>query len=307
MYVEGYKLGLGNSNLKKDTHLTGKKMVPTNQFDKNGIHKIVVENEEYFERPREKNKQIFKKPHLIIKKTPDIPISFIDKDLIFRNEIMGINAPDEEKNDLRNLEKYINKYESVYKMLLISMSGRAGVSRSTATVLKKDIMNLPYPENKKDLMLSQAEKIVCADIINYGIEHLSKGENANVNTREASEKQLQRFSETFCQSLNSVYAEGKKQFYSYKPVATASYICCPFAYGNPEKPFLIPKKEIEEGNLAILMENNKGENALYRRILKIYGNNMVYLIKPKILRYWLRSVALRDASETFVDLVKNGY
>ena len=307
VYGEGYKLGLGSSNLKKATHLTGKKMVPTNQFDKNGIHKIVVENEEYFERPREKNKQIFKKPHLIIKKTPDIPISFIDKDLIFRNEIMGINAPDEEKNDLRNLEKYINKYESVYKMLLISMSGRAGVSRSTATVLKKDIMNLPYPENKKDLMLSQAEKIVCADIINYGIEHLSKGENANVNTREASEKQLQRFSETFCQSLNSVYAEGKKQFYSYKPVATASYICCPFAYGNPEKPFLIPKKEIEEGNLAILMENNKGGNALYRRILKIYGNNMVYLIKPKILRYWLRSVALRDASETFMDLVKNGY
>ncbi|MFV1976797.1 MAG: hypothetical protein ACC651_13685, partial [Candidatus Scalindua sp.] len=307
VYGEGYKLGLGSSNPQKAPHLTGKEMVPTDQFDENGIHQIAVENEKYFERPREKNKQIFKKPHLIIKKTPDIPILFIDKDLIFRNEIIGINAPYEEKNDLKNLEKYINKYDSVYKMLLISMSGRAGVSRSTSTVLKKDIMNLPYPENKKDLMLSQAEKIICADIIDYGIEQLSKGENANVNTREASERQLQRFSETFCDSLNSVYAEGKKQFYSYKPVATASYICCPFAYGNPEKPFSIPQKEIEEGDLTILMENNKGENSLYRRILKIYGNNTVYLIKPKTLRYWLKSVALRDASETFMDLVKSGY
>ena len=304
VYGEGYNVG---NRTKKAPHLTDKRMVPTNKFDKNGIHKIIVEKETKFEGTREKNKQIFSRPHLLIKETPDLPVLFLDKNLRFKHEIIGIHAPAKEEKELKNIEKCIKKYNVLYKMLLISMSGRAGISRSVSSVLMDDIMNLPYPGNEKDLELSDAEKIVCADIINYGIEHLSKGENANVNTREASEKQLQRFSETFCQSLNSVYAEGKKQFYSYKPVATASYICCPFAYGNPDKPFLIPQKEIEEGNLTILMENNKGENSLYRRILKIYGNNIVYLIKPKILRYWLKSVALRDASETFIDLVKSGY
>ena len=304
VYGEGYNVG---NRTKPAPHLTRKRMVPTNKFDENGIHQIIIENETKFEGTRKKKKQIFLRPHLLIKETPDLPVLFIDEDLIFRNEIIGIHAPDKEQNALKNIEKRIKKYNVLYKMLLISMSGRAGISRSVSTVLMDDIINLPYPGNDKDLELSDVEKIICADIIDYGIEQLSKGENAKVNTREASERQLQRFSEVFCESLNSVYAEGKKQFYSYKPVVTASYICCPFAYGNPEKPFSIPKKELEEGNLTVLMENNRGENSLYRRILKIYGNNVVYLIKPKILRYWLKSVALRDASETFMDLVKRGY
>lgn len=303
---EGYQIGHG-SNTKKAPHLTGKKMVPTDQFDENGIHQIVVEKENYFYCTKEKDKQIFLRPHLLIKERLGLPVLFVDNDLCFKHEIIGIHTPDKEIKELRNIEKCFKKYNMLYKILLIAMSGRAGISRSVATVLKADIMDLPYPENMKDLELSDAEKIVCADITDYGIEQLSKGENAKVNTREASEGQLQQFSEIFCESLNAVYAEGEKLFYSYNPVVTASYICCAFAYGNPEKPFSIPQKEIEEGNLAILMEDKKGANSLYRRILKIYGNNTVYLIKPKVLRYWLKSVALRDASETFMDLVKSGY
>ena len=35
--------------------------------------------------------------------------------------------------------------------------------------------------------------------------------------------------------------------------------------------------------------------------------NIIYLIKPKQLRFWLKSIAIRDADETFVDLRNQGY
>lgn len=56
-----------------------------------------------------------------------------------------------------------------------------------------------------------------------------------------------------------------------------------------------------------LLDHQQERNVLYRRIIKLYGRDMVYLIKPKTLRYWLRSIALRDANEVFTDLVSSGY
>ena len=39
-------------------------------------------------------------------------------------------------------------------------------------------------------------------------------------------------------------------------------------------------------------------------MVRLYEGNMIYLIKPNRLRYWLRSTALQDADETLVDLHK---
>ena len=51
----------------------------------------------------------------------------------------------------------------------------------------------------------------------------------------------------------------------------------------------------------------QGANVLYERIIKLHQKDMVYLIKPKSLRYWLKSIALRDATDVFADLASSGY
>ena len=55
-----------------------------------------------------------------------------------------------------------------------------------------------------------------------------------------------------------------------------------------------------------LMENQQ-EALHYRRILRLYQKDMVYLVKPKTLRYWLKSIALRDVNDVMTDLVNSGY
>ncbi len=160
------------------------------------------------------------------------------------------------------------------------------------------------------MKLSKAKQIVCDDVLKYGIEQLSQGEEAKVNIEEAKKSTIVKFAEVFCTSLNSIYKEGPKQFYPLGHIESLSFICLPFAYGNPEKPKRIPKAKktkIENGNIDSLIDNPQGTNVLYKRIIKLHQKDMVYLIKPKILRYWLKSIALRDASEVFTDLVSSGY
>ncbi len=50
-----------------------------------------------------------------------------------------------------------------------------------------------------------------------------------------------------------------------------------------------------------------GTSYRINRVVKIYDDDYIYLLKPKELRYWLQSIALRDADETIVDLYKAGY
>jgi hypothetical protein len=312
-FAEGYKpVGESTKEPKKAPYLTDKPLIPTGKFTSDHINEDEIEPEtaKLFDRNRERNKSIFKGPHLLIKERPSLPIAFTSDDLVFRREIIGIHAPCED--ELIDLRKNMISNKEIYKMLLLSGSGRAGISRSITTINKKDIMALPYPDNNDELKLSKAEQIVCDDVLKYGIDQLSCGEEAEINTIEAKKQVLSAFAKTFCTSLNSIYKENGKQFYSLDPIYSLSFICQPFAYGNPEKkPKKISeakRKQIEKGNLESLLDNEQGTSVLYKRVIKLYNQrDMVYLIKPKTLRYWLKSIALRDANEVFSDLVSSGY
>ena len=269
---------------------------------------IKTETAKYFYRTAERSKKIFKSPHILIKENISLSIAFIDEDLIFKHRIMGIYAPS--KKELIELRDRIISKRELYRVFLLSRSAMAGISRSDKVVSKDDIMSLPYPDNFNKLRLSNAENIICKDILNYYKEQLAEGESARINTENANERMLSDFAKVFCTSLNSIYEEGSKKFYPLEHIKSLSFICQPFVYGNPERPVVIAKtskREIERGNLESLLGHQQGKSVLYKRIIKLYSKDMVYLIKPKTLRYWLRSMALRDANEVFTDLVSSGY
>lgn len=309
-FAEGYIIG--ENGTKKATHLTNKNMIPTNRFNSDTIadSDIQVERAKYFKSTAERNKKIFEAPHILIKERPSLPVAFRKDDLIFKHDIIGIHAPQGQESELLNLRKNIINNRVLYKMLSISGSGRAGISRSPNTILKSDIMELPYPDDFNKLRLSKAEEIICDDVIKYYAKQLAKNEEAEVNTENANGQILKAFAKVFCDSLNSIYKEESKQFYPLENIESNSFICLSFAYGNPNNPQGISeteKRQIEKGDLSCLIDNHQDSNVLYKRIIKLYQKDKVYLVKPKILRYWLKSIALRDANEVFTDLVSSGY
>jgi len=55
-----------------------------------------------------------------------------------------------------------------------------------------------------------------------------------------------------------------------------------------------------------LLKGTEERNASRYPHCRIYDGNFVFLLKPDRLRYWLRSVALRDADETLSDCEPKG-
>ena len=59
--------------------------------------------------------------------------------------------------------------------------------------------------------------------------------------------------------------------------------------------------------LDALLREQRSSGLTITRIARIYDGACIYLLKPDRLRYWLRSVALRDADETMADLWDQGF
>lgn len=304
---EGYMI-YGNRNRVRADYITGQRHLPTAAFTENEIDesKITTEQTQYFLYPRQK--EIYEPPHLLIKEVigiNKIPTYFTDKYLTFKHRIVGINAPTDDREQLLELSKVFDRYSKIYKLFITTTSNEYLVGRAT-TILKQDIMNLPYPEDKEELNLSFVEQILCDDVLDYYTDLLSKGSKAKVNAN-ANEEELKLFGEVFTKSLNSIYAQPDKCFYLKKIYDWSEYCMTEFNYGENTTFEGIESGSQIDDEIKSLIETKYGENVYLIKIVKLYEKNKVYFIKPKALRFWLRSVALRDADEVFSDLIKAGY
>lgn len=280
--------------------ITGYNFVETDSFTETGIKSVKPCNIKYFYRASKTNKEIFQPPHLLFKEQSgraSIPIEFREDYLTFRNEIIGIHAPSSDADLLKRIEERY-KNNSSYSALLWLLSGRIITTRE-GVVLKNDILSLPYPE--KEIQFDSIEKILLSDISNYYSEFRKAGEKSIV-LESLDNKNLDTFGKLYCRILNSIY----KNFKPLSPIVGREFIAYPFVLGD--KPEIDIPSSIEdiESKLKSLINNKQGYNLWIRRIVKVYHQNVIFLYKPNQKRYWLPSIAVRDADETFVDLYKQG-
>ena len=300
---------LEEKKYKSAEFLTNKRIFNPSDFDEKGIHETYICERQYFQRSRNTKKEIFLKNHLLIKKNignNSIPCILLDYDMIFKNEVIGIHASMDETGQLTKVYNRI-KDNSLYRFYILATSARSGVSRSTKTTLQKDILGIPFPEDEKEIELTKFDEILVKDTLEYGLEYLGKDTNLKV-LQSTSDKELIIFGEIFCEVLNLLFETELKKYVQKNIYQTESFICTVFEYGNEMTFAKTLKTENEiENHIAQLVYNKLGTSYRVNRVVKVYDGNLIYLVKPKELRYWLQSIALRDADETIVDLYKAGY
>ena len=113
----------------------------------------------------------------------------------------------------------------------------------------------------------------------------------------------------FCKTLNSIYQKNSNQFQPYKILDTGNYFAIHFEYSDEiitpiEEQIVDLEQYIQE---AIPQRDTNQQHVHIQKIMKVYGKDSIILVKPKQLRYWLPSIALRDADEVFADYVKARY
>lgn len=286
--------------------ITGKNDLPPNGLTKQGINWNIVKSVDklFFEEPRPITQLIFSAPHLLIRKIVDdglaVPAVYTEKELVFTKQIIGIYAPEHERNHLKNLAERLNN-SKLFALSALLLSGRTWVDRGNS-LNSCDIMAAPYWDEQKDLDLTFWEDALADDISKYFIDFQKKGEMSDVLSR-ADEFDFHKFGKMYCDILNPVYQE----FRPLEPILLgSSFVCYPFCYGDAPQ-IELPDKEKIVPFLDELLHRRHSSRLFINRILRFYEQNVIFMIKPNQKRYWLRSIALRDADETMIDLLAQGY
>lgn len=293
-----------NKNGKAIEYITGEKYLPASALKEYKIdpNEITICNVQKFH--RKTSKLIFTPPHLLIRAhigNKQLIAHLSDEYLVFRNKVIGVHAPQKDRNQLLKIEKYFNEFGELLKFIILSTSSQIKVSRHSVP-MTEDFMDLPFPEDLNLLKTSQVENIIINDILKY---QFSKADSEKF----ANSIELNTFALTFCKTLNSIYQKNSNQFQSYKILDTGNYFVVHFEYSEEiitpiEEQIVDLEKYIQE---AIAQRDTNQQHVHIQKIMKVYGKDSIILVKPKQLRYWLPSIALRDADEVFADYVKARY
>ncbi|ASB50358.1 HsdM family class I SAM-dependent methyltransferase [Alkalitalea saponilacus] len=304
--IEGWLSGEGfteNRNGKPCKYITGKKFIPASAMFENevDITQLVECNIDKFERRR--NELIYTPPHILIRANigkEGLITHFSDEYLVFRNKIIGIHAPEKHRSELEQLFHYLKNNGKVLRFFILATSSQIKVNRHTVP-MTEDFMDLPFSENEDDLKISETEEIIIDDVLN---NQLAK----NDLSAYSSEGEISNFSNLFCKTLNSIYQK-EKSFQLFKIIDAGKYFALHFEYASEKLHAKFENADDIEKYIESVIPSRKenNESTHIQKIIKVYGQDSIILAKPKQLRYWLSSIALRDADETFADYVKSRY
>lgn len=299
-YGEGFIVG-DEGKRTPAPFLTGKPLLPTAALTDEGIDETKIKTVEETRFRSAYTKDRFSAPLVLIKQKDSLPIVYRDRGfLAYGHQIVGIHAPVSEASELQKMYKALKSRLDFYRFVVTIHGSRSLVARSTS-ILKRDIDLLPFPEEFQSFEMSFWEKAIQSDVLSYLAEFIRRGQNSDLLSKKAEAKDLQAYSSMFIRMLSSVYDNLRAS----TPVFLSGLTCQPFYFG--ERPNLSWLTEQPEKELHKIIYHQNHSHLRTVRMLRFYSENVLLLIKPDRLRYWIHSTAIRDADETLVDLRRQGY
>ncbi len=291
----------GNSKSKSASFITGKPYIPAEYITPSGIDlsKITICKKTCFVRSRTRER--YTPPVLLIREHMDIACGVSKKYLTYSDEVVGVCAPGMEAlGNLQQIEQWLRSQNKALCAYVASISERLFTRRATS-LTKEDILNLPYPESG-DLEISPHEQILVDDIVDYYRDFVRLGESSDMVT-QPGESALDAFNEVFLGRINAIYSDNPLR--ALPAYTWPGMICQPYVFGEG----VVHWAGVEEfcDNLNSLLLEKRGCGLNVTRIAWIYDDSCIYLLKPNRLRYWLRSIALRDADEVLEELEAQGF
>ena len=295
--AEGFILGKRTELAK---FLTGMDYLPTAGLTEKGIDSRLIEKveETHFQRPR--REKIYCAPIVLIREHSSLASGFQPSGkLAYNQKIVGIYANLTDAKSLEAFYKRLVEFRLQHQAVCALRSSEYLAGRATA-ISKNDILNLPMPE-KNELEMTFWERALVEDLVEHVGEYVRRGQSSKILKSIASHTALRDFSDLFCRMLGSIYDNLR----AAEPVFLDGLICQPFYFGDePSVEWLGPDCEEQ---LRELVFDTAIDSLRTIRVVRIYQENVIFIIKPDRLRYWIRSTAIRDADDTLVELQQQGY
>ena len=297
-FGEGYQIG--NAKYTAD-YITGHPCVDDITFNDDGSFSTYVVEEKMFQWPRKKS--LYEPPHLLVKRTIGknaIPVALSDEYLTFKEGVIGIHSPESDRPALQRLADYITENNALLRFLIILRSNRAGKNRSVYTHYMSDFLRLPYMAEGE--VTTEEERLVVNDAVDFYFPYFDRIINLKMDEVIEDPYELQEFGDVYSKALNIVYQDGNKKYrLSDVYIGSTSFICI-FSYSDKD---IKTQLRDTSADLESLLEY-VGEDYIIKRVVRAYTADSIVMIKPRQRRYWLKSMALRDADETFNDIMSKG-
>ncbi len=173
-------------------------------------------------------------------------------------------------------------------------------------------MNIPFIEPGLDVSFSEADKNIISDVVTFNQEFLRHGEGSRAVSKIVKDDfktVINNYSNAFTQTLNEIYERENKRFYLTDVIDFDNhFIATIFKYKNQNTKEVIFHDSTEQLNLSELSNFDLSKHLSINRIIKLYPvKDVIVFIKPNQYRYWLTSIAYRDADKYLSDLTKLGY
>jgi type I restriction-modification system DNA methylase subunit len=307
---EGYrKNGAGEQREEKAVYLSDKSTLPTNWLTDKGIISFDFPTEEDTNFYSVRRKELFEWPHVVIREIigeKELHVDMVNFHSGYQRDIVGIAFKDVRL--VNQVFKLLKENNFLFRLYILSTSTRCLVFKNTS-IRAEDIYNLPYPIDKN--LLPKEYNILSRDVSEYYQYLIRRPESAaafHPITSKNFDKRLSQFGTLFCESLNALYAKNSKQFRQAESgyIHNREFIYTAFQYDDNADNRTTEIKDLSSEEVENLLTLDKG-HVRFQRILKIYKKDYVCFIKPNQLRYWLDSIAFRDADGVINDLFENGY
>ena len=281
-------------------------------FNHDGIelHKLNVISEDVY--VSKESAKPFLSPHILIrriieKESSRVPIDYLpDINIVFGERVIGIHSP---TSSTAILEKIYNKFKESHQAISLFLAvASSDYSTGTATgILNEDIDKIPWGNTEENIMLTDIGKIYYNDIFSYILDLKTRGEKSKALAR-TDDDDIASYASCFCTILNKLYASGQKQFHLAEKIPLDdNFFMIIFKYSSDSIVNTLNRNLIKSELSSMMTFRDDNQSYVVRRIVRYYKDDTIVFIKPNEKRFWLRSIAIRDADDSIDYFIDGGF
>lgn len=291
---------VGKKKAKKEAPwLTGKPFLPTKAFTKDGIDlskiSYISDDQIYFDTVYTEER--FSPPLILIKENAELPCTYWDKSpLAYKAKIIGIHSHPREAHLLKKFyERFLHDKRNL-KASCFLLGTQLLVGKATVPD-KLDICRLPWPENG-DWDLASWEEAMLDDVVNYMAEYVRLGQDSLL-LRQVTEKELEDYTQFFLQQLQKIFPSLQDAGHDFSD----GLMYQAFRFRGTQSVDWLKGDWAQYVRSILFTSHGDAESFSSVRMLRIYHNDTLILLKPDRLRYWMRSTAIRDVDDTLAEMM----
>jgi hypothetical protein len=223
----------------------------------------------------------------------------IERDRVTLNELLSLPGLIFSMSESK-IEKLSTKVDEI----IYIKKNNPVLARNTSDI-EKQIDEIIY----QALGLSQRERYLIEDTLRYSLELFQEGEESEAYHRPTSDE-LENYASIICEDINDIIRHSETTVWAtiyqvehYSPLNLVA-----IRFSQREQPGYIEKVSSKPEISNLLKEidgytyEKFSESVYFRKVVKYYNDDSIFLIKPNQKQFWSRAAAMNDADDIIVEV-----